>query len=72
MSIICFIFSDTFATYILNRPKMGFLVKIASFLILFQTVFTALNSSFIGLDKTEGSALIMNAQAIIKTNPLYL
>lgn len=53
MSIICFTFSDTFAAYVLNRPGMGFLVKIASFLILFQTVFTSLNSSFVGLDKME-------------------
>lgn len=48
MSLICFIFSDTFATYILNRSGMSFLVRIASFMILFQTIFTALNSSFIG------------------------
>jgi len=67
MSLICFTFSDVFTTYILNRPEMSFLVKIASFLILFQTVFTALNSSFIGLDRMEGSALIMNAQSIAKT-----
>ncbi|MCP8317326.1 MAG: oligosaccharide flippase family protein [archaeon] len=67
MSIICFTFSDAFTTYILNRPGMSFLVKTSSFLILFQTVFTALNSSFIGLDRMEGSALIMNAQSIVKT-----
>ncbi|MEM3437855.1 MAG: oligosaccharide flippase family protein, partial [Nitrososphaerales archaeon] len=66
ISIICFIFSDIFATYILNRTDMSFIVKISSFLILFQTIFTTLNSSFIGLDRMEGSALIMNTQAIIK------
>jgi len=67
MSGMCFIFSDAFAAYILNRPGMGFLIKLASLLIVFQIVFTTLNSAFIGLDKTEGSALIMNAQSIVKT-----
>ena len=67
MSLICFIFSDIFATYILNRSGMSFLVRIASFMILFQTIFTALNSSFIGLDRMEGSALIMSIQSILKT-----
>ncbi|MEM1546778.1 MAG: oligosaccharide flippase family protein [Candidatus Methanomethylicia archaeon] len=67
MSIICLVFSDMFAAYILNRPEIGFLIRIASFLILFQSFFTALNSSFVGLDRMEGSALIMNIQSIMRT-----
>jgi len=67
MSAFCFIFSDFLATYILNRPEMGFLVKLASSLVLFQAIFTTLNSAFIGLDKTEGSALLMSAQSVAKT-----
>jgi len=67
MSAICFIFSDAFATHILNRPEMGFLVKLSSLLIIFQTVFTISNSSFTGLDKMEYNALTMNVQAIMKT-----
>jgi len=67
MSAICLIFSDALATYILNRPGMGFLIKLTSLLTLFQTLFTTLNSSFIGLDKMEGNALIMNVQAIVKS-----
>jgi len=67
MSAICFIFSDTFAIYILNRPGMASLIKLSSVLVIFQTIFTTLNSTFIGLDKTEGNALTMNAQAITKT-----
>jgi O-antigen/teichoic acid export membrane protein len=67
MSVTCFVFSDALATYVLNRPGMGFLVKLASSLILFQTIFTTLNSAFIGLDRMEGTALIMNAQSIAKT-----
>ncbi|MFQ6081226.1 MAG: flippase [Candidatus Bathyarchaeia archaeon] len=67
MSATCFIFSDALATHVLNRPGMGFLVRIASSLILFQTIFTTLNSAFIGLDRMDGSALIMNAQSVAKT-----
>jgi len=67
MSAICFTFSDIFATYILNRPGISFLVKLTSLQIIFQTVLTTLHSAFIGLDKTEGSALIMNTQSIAKT-----
>jgi O-antigen/teichoic acid export membrane protein len=67
VSAICLVFSDVFATYILNRPEMGFLIRLASLLVLFQTVFTTLNSVFIGLDKMEGNALTMNIQAIAKT-----
>jgi len=67
MSTTCFIFSDALATHVLNRPGMGFLVRLASALILFEAIFVTLNSAFIGLDRMEGSALIMNAQSIAKT-----
>lgn len=62
-----FIFSDSLATYVINRPELGYLVKLASFLILFETIFATLNAAFIGLDKMEGNALTMNAQSISKT-----
>lgn len=67
MSATCFVFSDAFATHILNRPGMGFPIKLTSLLILFQTIFTTLNSAFIGLDKMDGNALIMNAQVVVKS-----
>jgi O-antigen/teichoic acid export membrane protein len=67
MSTICFIFSDSLATFILNRPQIGFLVKLASSLVLLQTIFRTLNSAFIGLDKMQGNALTMNLQSIAKT-----
>jgi len=67
MSAACFSFSDALATQVLNRPGMGFLLRLASSLILFEAIFTTLNSAFVGLDRMEGSALIMNAQSIAKT-----
>jgi O-antigen/teichoic acid export membrane protein len=61
-----FVFVDIFAVLI-NRPSMGFYIQIASILILFQVVYTAVSSAFIGSDKAEYSAAIAIIQAIIKT-----
>ncbi len=66
MSAIGFVFSDLFAVYVLNRSDLGFLIKLASLGILFQVVFTALNSAFTGLDKMEKSALTIGFQSIAK------
>ncbi len=67
MSAIGFVFSDFFAANVLNRSELDFLIKLASLGILFQVVFTALNSSFTGLDRAEKSALTMGFQSIAKT-----
>jgi O-antigen/teichoic acid export membrane protein len=66
MSAVCFFFSEQFATYILNRPEVVFLVRLTSPLILLQAIFTAANSAFIGLDRMESNALIMNVRSIVK------
>jgi O-antigen/teichoic acid export membrane protein len=66
-SILCFLFSDSLATYVLNRPGMGLLIKFSSLMILLQTSFNYLSASFIGLDKMEGNAIILNIQALVKT-----
>ncbi len=67
MSALCYVFADFFAINILNRPEMDFLVKTSSFLIIFQTILTASDSSFTGLDKMQYHALTLNIQAIMKT-----
>lgn len=66
MSILCFVLSDVFAIYVLNRPEIGPFIKLTSLQIFFQTVYVTLNSSFMGLDKMGGNAFTMNAQAIVK------
>lgn len=65
-SAVCFAFSDQFATHIVNRPDIGGLIRIASTLIILQTIFTTLNSIFIGVDRTEYNAVTTVAQAIAK------
>ena len=46
---ICYSMAESLA-YILNRPELALLVRLASALILFQPIFYAAIQSFIGLD----------------------
>ena len=72
--LVCFFLSDFLAYLLLRRPEMGFFVKLASPLILFQTLYTTLSSSFIGLDMMKDNAVVMNIQAVVKTVlcPLFI
>lgn len=65
-SIICFVFSDKLSTYVINSPEATGYVKIASLLILFQSLFNVLSAIFVGLDKMENNAVIMIIRAIAK------
>jgi O-antigen/teichoic acid export membrane protein len=51
----------------LQRPELAFYIRIASFSILFQVIFTTASAAFVGIDKTEYSALATNIQAMAKT-----
>jgi len=66
-SAACFIFSDHLAnSFLINRPEISGFIKIASALIILQTITTTLNSAFIGFDKTEYNTLTTVIQAITK------
>jgi O-antigen/teichoic acid export membrane protein len=65
-SIFCFLFSDVLATYLINSPEAGFYIKVASPLILFQTLFNTLSSIFMGLDNMENNAAMMIIRAFTK------
>ena len=65
-TFVCFMFSDLFARQILNRPEITPYIQLASTLIILQTVYTTINSTFVGLDKTEYNAVITGSQAIVK------
>lgn len=70
IGIILSILSVIFASYfslIINRPDSSFFIQIASLSVIFQVLFTTTNSAFVGLDKSQYSALSSNAQAIVKT-----
>lgn len=65
--VITYAFADPFAAFFLQRPDLAFYIRITSIAVLFQVVFTTVQSAFIGLDKTEYSALTTNVQAVAKT-----
>ncbi|MEM0471729.1 MAG: flippase [Sulfolobales archaeon] len=67
MSFFCLTFSDSLAAFIVNRPELGFYIRLASPLILFQSLLATVSSAFIGLDRMENNALLMNLQSIMKT-----
>lgn len=74
ISLSLFIVSEEIATYILNRPGTGNLIRITLLSLLGQAVLSSVNSAFISLDKTEKSSILMNIHAIIKAvaSPLLI
>jgi O-antigen/teichoic acid export membrane protein len=61
-----FAFADLFAALI-NRPNIAPYMQIASVWIIFQVIYTTATSAFVGLDKTEYTALMTNIHATVKT-----
>jgi len=64
--LINFMFADVLASVLLQRPDMAFYVRIVSISMLFQVIYSTVSSAFVGLDKTEYSALAANVQAFAK------
>ncbi|MEM2111045.1 MAG: oligosaccharide flippase family protein [Candidatus Bathyarchaeia archaeon] len=62
---INFTLADHFASF-LNRPEISPYIRAASTAIIFQVLFTSVESAFVGLDKTEYTALATNINAFIK------
>lgn len=63
---ICFIFSDYFAAYIVNRPEITVYIRLASTSIIFQVISSTASSAFIGLNRMEYNALVTDIQASVK------
>lgn len=66
LSVITFLLSDPIAIYLLKRPEIGSYLKIASFVILLQGVFSATYSAFVGLDRMGLSALLRSIMSTVK------
>jgi O-antigen/teichoic acid export membrane protein len=66
LSLLCFIFADEFAAFVLKRPDLGLSIRLSSPIILFQASFNYLTDSFSGLDRMDGNATVMNVEAIVK------
>lgn len=72
--LLCFIFSDPLATYVIARPEYGSYVRVTSFIILFQSIFNSANAIFTGFYKMEFNALSSIIAAIVKVviSPLLI
>jgi O-antigen/teichoic acid export membrane protein len=66
LSILSICFASYFAL-IINRPDFTFYIQLASLSVIFQVAFTNSNSAFVGLDKSEYSALNSTIRAVMTT-----
>jgi O-antigen/teichoic acid export membrane protein len=64
--ILMILFADIIGIYLLSRSDIGFLIQIASLVIIGSTLVTTVNSIFIGFDHMNHYSLISIIQAIIK------
>lgn len=67
-SIIIFLLSDVFASYLLRRPELGFYVKIASAAVILQAIFNSSVYAFIGLNRMTKSATLKAAMSIVRAS----
>ena len=70
IGLACSVISVVFASYfalIVNRPDLSFYVAIACASLFFQVVHTTVYAVFVGLDKSEYSALLLTVRAILTT-----
>jgi O-antigen/teichoic acid export membrane protein len=63
---VALIFSDSFASYVINRPDCGVYIRLGSLAILFQTIFNTAGAVFVGLDHPGYSAIATGIHALVK------
>jgi O-antigen/teichoic acid export membrane protein len=66
LSVTLLISSEFIAANILRRPETSVLIRLASLYLIGQSIYMAIDSTFIGLDRMEKSGLMMNLQATVK------
>lgn len=64
-SLVCFVFSNQFASYILHRPEISGFVQLTSVLVILQVIFDVTTSAFIGVNKTEYTAIVTIVQSLV-------
>jgi len=64
--LLNFALADFLAATLLNRPDLGFYVRVASISIVFHACMHVAAAAYLGLDKTQYSALTTNIQSISK------
>ena len=64
--LLNFVLADFLAATLLNRPDLGFYIRVASISIIFYMASSVAAAAYLGLDKTQYSALTTNIQSISK------
>jgi len=65
--LICYGGAEAIAATVLNRPELAPFVRLASTVIVFQALFDAANSSFIGLDLVQYTASMQILESVLKS-----
>jgi O-antigen/teichoic acid export membrane protein len=65
--LICYGGAEAIAATILNRPELAPFLRLASIVIVFQALFDAASSSFIGLDLMPHAASTQMLQSVLKS-----
>jgi O-antigen/teichoic acid export membrane protein len=65
--LICYFGADIIATTVLNRPGLASYLQLAGLLIIFQAIFDAASSSFVGMDLMQYSAGIQIIFSLLKS-----
>ncbi len=65
--LICYFGANQIAATLLNRPELAPLLRLASFMIVFQSIFDGVTNSFVGLDLMEYSAGMQVLYSILKS-----
>ena len=64
--LLNFALADFLAATLLNRPDLGFYIRVASITIIFYMASSVAAAAYLGLDKTQYIALTTNIQSISK------
>lgn len=74
LSLALFLSADSLALVVLRRPEAGGLVRLASLLVLFQSLYLTVISSLAGLEKMDLRAAVSVIQAVVKgvSSPLLV
>jgi O-antigen/teichoic acid export membrane protein len=71
LSAILFLFSEPLASFVLKRPDLSGLVRMASVLVVLQSLYVASNAIFYGLERMRIIAIILVLQSVVKTSSSY-
>jgi O-antigen/teichoic acid export membrane protein len=72
LSALLFLFSESLASLVLKRPDLSGLVRMASILVVIQSLYDASSSIFYGFERMRLIAVILVLQSTVKALSSYL